>query len=471
MKVALVHCPFGHRGFSENLRVVDEEFCLAPPIILAYVGAILEKAGHEVIIVDANALKLSKEKTLSVLREFSPDMVGFRADSYWFHRVVEWASFIKEGMETKIVVGGINVTLYPKESLTHGCFDYGIVGDAIDSLPQLISALENNKTIDDIKGLVYKNHGEIILNPPEGEGADFNLYPFPARHLLPNHLYSSFTSQRKNYTVILTSRGCPYKCKFCAISRLFYGERSVENVGDEIEECYRKFNVREIDFFDATFFVNKERSIKLCEEIIRRGIKVEWSCRSRVDVVDEEILEKAARAGCRRIYYGIESVSPEVLKSINKGIETHQIAQAIKMTHKYGIETLGFFMVGNPSDTRESILETINFAKKLKLDFIQVCKAIAKPNTGLNDMLIERCGVDFWREYILNEGRFKRLPTPWTELSEKDVDELTKRFYRDFYFRPSCVVRRILKIKSIDELMRYMGVGLKWFLCAGKDDV
>jgi radical SAM superfamily enzyme YgiQ (UPF0313 family) len=190
-----------------------------------------------------------------------------------------------------------------------------------------------------------------------------------------------------------------------------------------------------------------------------------------VDVVDEEMLEMASQAGCRTIYYGIESVSPEVLKNINKGIEAHQIAQTIKMTHKYGIETLGFFMVGNPSDTRESILETINFSKKIKLDFIQVCKAIAKPNTGLNDMLIERCGVDFWREYMLNEKRFKRLPTPWTELSEREIDELTKRFYRDFYFRPSCVVRRILKIKSIDELARYIKVGIRWFLCAGKDDV
>ena len=471
MKVALVHCPFGHRSFSENLKLVDEEFCLAPPIVLAYVAAILEKAGHAVIIVDANALKLSKEKTLSILKDFSPDIVGFRADSYWFHRVVEWASFVKAGMGTKILVGGINITLYPKESLTHRCFDYGIVGDAIDSLPRLISALENNEAIGDIKGLIYRNNGEIILNPPTEEGVDFNLYPFPARHLLPNHLYSSFTSQRKNYTVILTSRGCPHHCKFCAIARLPYTERTVESVGDEIEECYRKFSVREIDFFDATFFVNKERSIKLCEEIIRRGIKVEWSCRSRVDVVDEEILGKASQAGCRRIYYGIESVSPQVLKNINKGIETHQTAQAIKMTHKYGIETLGFFMVGNPSDTKESVLETINFAKKIKLDFIQVCRAIAKPDTGLNDVLIERCGVDFWREYILDEGRFNRLPTPWTELSEKDIDDLTKRFYRDFYFRPSCVVRRILKIKSIDELVRYIRVGIKWLFSAEKDDV
>ena len=466
MKVALVHCPFGHRNFSENLKVVDEEFCLAPPIVLAYVAAILEKAGHEVIIVDANALKLSKEKTLAILKEFSPDIVGFRADTYWFHRVVEWAGFIKKHMEIKTIVGGIHITLYPKESLAYECFDYGIAGDAISSLPELISALGDHGAIGSIKGLVYRENGKVFLNPPGETSIDFGLYPFPARHLLPNQVYHSFTSQRKNYTVMLTSRGCPYKCKFCAISRLPYSERPAEDVGKEIEECYRKYGVREIDFFDGTFFTNRKRALKICEEILRRGIKVEWSCRSRVDVVDEELLKKAAQAGCRRIYYGIESVSPEVLKSIQKGIETHQVAQTIKMTRKYGIDTLGFFMIGNPSDTRESVLATIDFAKKIKLDYIQVCRTIAKPNTELNDRMIEACGADLWREYVSDEGRFERLPTPWTALSEHETEELTRRFYRSFYFRPSYMIRRLFKIRSIHEFVRYAGVGLKWLFYA-----
>jgi anaerobic magnesium-protoporphyrin IX monomethyl ester cyclase len=471
MKVALVHCPFGHRGFSENLKVVDEEFCLAPPIILAYVAAILEKAGHQVILVDANALKLTKEETFLVLKDFSPDMVGFRLDTYWFHRGVEWASYLKAALGVKVVVGGINVTLYPKESLSYSCFDYGIVGEANKALPQLLSALERGEAIHDIKGLVFKQAGGTILNPPSPELLSFDEYPFPARHLLPNHLYASFTSQLKNYTVMLTSTGCPFKCSFCAIAPLAYRERSAVNVVDEIEECCQRYGVREIDFFDATFFINKARSLKICDEILRRGIQVEWSCRSRVDVVDEEILRKAAQAGCRKIYYGIESVSSRVREGINKGIDSGQIERAIKMTRKYGIATLGFFMVGNPHDTRDDVLASISFAKKIGLDFIQVCKTIAKPGTALHEILIKKYGIDFWREYVLDEERFKRLPTPWTALSEKEVDELTSRFYRSFYFRPSYVVRRILKIKSINELARYIGVGIKWFFCAEKNNV
>ena len=212
MRIALIHCPVGHRIFSENLKVVDEEFCLAPPIILAYVAAILEKAGHKVILIDANALRLTKEQALKILKSFLPDVIGFRTDSYWFHRIVEWADYLKTTLRVKIIIGGINVTLYPKESLSYPCFDYGIAGEAIESLPQLISALEKKEGVNGIKGLVYRDKGEVIINPPSDKPINFDNYPFPARHLLPNHLYYSFTSQLKNYTVMLTSTGCPFKC-------------------------------------------------------------------------------------------------------------------------------------------------------------------------------------------------------------------------------------------------------------------
>ena len=463
MKIALIHCPISHRIFSENLKVVDEEFCLAPPIILAYVAAILEKAGHQVILVDANALKLTKEKTLKILKKFNPDIIGFRADTYWFHRVVEWADYFKNNLPVTVIVGGINITLYPIESLSHKCFDYGIAGEANSSLPELLLALDNKTAIKGIKGIVYRENGSVMYNPPLENMIAFDDYPFPARHLLPNELYYSFTSQLKNFTVMLTSTGCPFKCSFCAISRLAYRERSPFNVVNEIEECCRKFNVREIDFFDATFFINKKRSIELFEEILKRGIKIEWSCRSRVDVVDDEILRAASQAGCRKIYYGIESVSGHVLKNINKKINIEQINHAVDISHKYGINSMGFFMVGNPSDNRDSVLSSIEFAKKLNLDFIQVCRAIAKPNTELNDYLIKVRSVDYWREYILGKMPEKRLPTPWSGLSENEAEQYVKKFYKEFYFRPSYVIKRIARIRSLAELVRYFKAAVRWF--------
>jgi len=463
MKIALVHCPFSHRIFSENLKVVDEEFCLAPPIILAYVAAILEKAGHQVILIDANALRLTKEKTLQILEKFNPDIIGFRVDTYWFFRAVEWANYFKNNMNVIVIVGGINITLYPQESLSYKCFDYGITGEANESLSKLIAAIDSKSSVKSIQGVIYRENGTVTYNPPSEKMMAFDDYPFPARHLLPNERYYSFTSQLKNFTIMVTSTGCPFKCSFCAISRLAYRERTPVNVVDEIEECCRKFNVREIDFFDATFFINKKRSIAICEEILKRGIKVEWSCRSRTDVVDDDILRMASRAGCKKIYYGIESVSEHVLEDINKKIGREQIIHAINLTHKHGINTLGFFMVGNPSDDRESILSSIEFAKRLQLDFIQVCRTIAKPNTELNDYLIKAHGVDYWREYILGKRPERRLPTPWSQLSKDEVEQYLRKFYRDFYFRPSYLLKRILKTRSLTEFIRYIKTAVRWF--------
>lgn len=465
MKIALIHCPFGHRVFSENLKVVDEEFCLAPPIVLAYVAAILEKSGHQVMIIDANALKLTKEKALQKLSGFLPDIIGFRADTYWFHRVTEWAGYFKEHLKAKVVIGGINIALYPEESLSYACFDYGISGEANKSFPELLHCLKNNLSPEHIPGLVYRLGGKILANPVSENPIDFDDYPFPARHLLPNHLYGSFTSQRKNFTIILTSTGCPYKCTFCAIHRLPFRQRTFLSIVDEIEQCYRDFGVREIDFFDATFFINKSRDRQICDEMLKRKIKVEWSCRSRVDLVDKECLEKAYSAGCRKIYYGIESVSSDVLGNISKGIKVKQIKEAIALTHDSGISPLGFFMVGNPGDTKESILATIDFAKSLKLDYIQVCRTIAKPNTELNDTLIRMTGRDYWREYISGKFVEARFPTPWTGLSDKELEYYVRKFYDDFYFRPSYILKRLRKSKSINELSRYIMTAVKWFFC------
>lgn len=464
MKIALIHCPFEHRIFSENLKVVDEEFCLAPPIILAYVAAILEKAGHQVIIVDANALKLTKEKALEKVLEFLPDIIGFRADTYWFHRVVEWAEYFKERLAARIIVGGINIALYPKESLSYACFDYGISGEANESFPELLRCLENNISPEHIPGLVYRSGEKVLSNPASDNLVNFDEYPFPARHLLPNHLYSSFTSQRKNFTIILTSTGCPYKCTFCAINRIPFRQRNPRNVVDEMEQCYGDFGVREIDFFDASFFTNNLRAKQICDEIIRRNIKVEWSCRSRIDVVDKECLEKAYLAGCRKIYYGIESASSDVLGNISKGIGVKQIKETITLTRNSGISPLGFFMVGNPGDTKESILNTINFAKDMKFDYIQVCRTIAKPNTQLNDSLIKHSGKDYWRSYILDQKEEGRLPAPWTVLTQEEVEWYVNKFYKKFYFRPEHIIKMLLKLRSLDKFFLYLKVGLRWFI-------
>ncbi len=465
MRIALIFPSYKHKIFSENLRVVDEEFCNAPPIILAYVASILKKAGHKVILIDTRILGLSKEKTLRILKDFRPHFLALRLETYHFHDTMNWIRFLKSALSIPVIAGGINLTLYPEESLSYPEIDYGIIGDVIETLPKLLRNLENGGDIRGIEGLAYRKDGEVKINSPSTKIINFDNYPFPARDLLPNEKYYSFLSKRKNFTIMVTSRGCPHKCNFCAISKIPYQERSPQNVVDEIEECYRKYNVREIDFFDATFFLNKRRFLEISNEIRKRKIKIEWSCRTRVDLVDDEVLKEAVSIGCRQILLGIESANEQILKNVRKGIHVEQAKWAIKLCKKYRIWTMGFFMFGNPGESKQSIEATIKFAKELKLDFAQFCRTIAKPYTDLDQMLKEKTGKDYWREYILNGTNKKRIPTPWTDLSEKEIARYTKKAYFCFYFRPLYILKTVFRVKSIAELLKYIWVGLKMFFC------
>ncbi|MDD5568010.1 MAG: radical SAM protein [Candidatus Omnitrophica bacterium] len=466
MRIALVFPKYTHKDFSENLKIVNEEFCFAPPIILAYVAAILEKYGHEVILLDARALNLSREELLLRLKTFKPDLLGFRAESYHFHDALECIAYLKHNLNIPVFAGGPNLSFYTEETMAYKEIDYGIIGEAIESLPKLIEALQNNKDLNGIEGLAYKQDNEIRVTPVALKPVDFDAFPFPARHLLPSEKYYSFPSQRKNFTIMVTAKGCPYKCSFCAINCLPYSERSAGRVVDEIEECAGKYRIREIDIFDATFFYNRKRDLEIFSQIIKRKIPVEWSCRTRVDLVDDELLGMAYRAGCRRIYYGIESASPEILKSINKGITPEKIKEAIALTRKHKIRTLGFFMFGGPGETKDTIKKTIKFSKELKLDFIQICKTIAKPGSDLNELLKKKAKRDYWSEYISgrNGKSCAPFPAPWTGLTNEELFAYVKKGYMSFYLRPSQILRIIFETKSLEELFRYIIVGTRMVL-------
>jgi radical SAM superfamily enzyme YgiQ (UPF0313 family) len=462
MRIALIFPPYTPKIFSENLDVVDEEFCLAPPLILAYVAAILEQHGHEVILLDARALGLSKEEALKRLRAFKPQLLGFRSEAYHFHDALEWIGYLRKNLGVPVVTGGPNLSLYPRETLAHPEIDYGIIGEAFYSLPRLVEMLGDWDALSRLPGIGYKDKGGVVLTSPEEREAKLDDYPFPARHLLPNEKYYAFPSQRKNFTIMVTSTGCPYGCVFCAIpGHARYRWRSPGNVVDEIEECCKEFGVREIDFFDAVLFTNKKRMMAIFDEIGRRRLKVEWSCRSRVDTVDKELLRAAAAAGCRRIYYGIESADPAILKAINKEVDLEQVKAAIRWSRECGIGALGFFMVGNPGETRQSVERTIAFAKGLDLDFVQVCRTIAKPGTDLDKKIIAETDKDYWRAHVAGEKMIGRLPAPWTALSEKEMERLTRMFYLKFYIRPAVIGRCLLRLKSFAELIKYARAALK----------
>jgi radical SAM superfamily enzyme YgiQ (UPF0313 family) len=454
MKVALVFNPFSYKLHEENLRIVQRYFGLFPPLSLTWVAAMAEKAGHEVEIIDARTLHLSPEQVVANLKQSEPNVVGFMMTTYMFRETLKWIRYIKEALpKVKVMVGGYNLRVYPKESVMPKEIDFGCYNSAYHMVPGLLAALENNTSLDDVPGLVYKRNGTVVQTD-YGEDPNFDEYPNPARHLLPNELYAEFPTERKNFTVMVTSKGCPRGCMFCEAGRTHYNPRSVEKVVDEIQECYDKHGIREIDVFDYEFLIDRKRVLAICKEIQRRSIDILWACRARIDSVDDELLREMAAAGCGRIYYGIESGDQEMLDRLNKGITLEQIRESIWLTRKHGIRALGFFLVGSPEETRQTIKQTLKFARSLRLDYVQFSKTTAKPLTQLWQNLVRDTGYDYWREYILGNTEEKPLPRPWTELSNDEIDELAKRAYVKYHSRPGFLLRHTLKVRSWSEFKR-----------------
>jgi radical SAM superfamily enzyme YgiQ (UPF0313 family) len=470
MKLTLVHAPFGHRAFSENLRVVDEEFIRAPPLVLAYVAAIAEAAGHQVDLVDAHVTGMAPAEAAARVRAHGAEAIGFRTDVYNFRQTLAWIDDLKRATGLPTIVGGIGMSEYPVEAMSHPSIDYGITGEAIAALPALLDALGGRGAPADVPGLLWRDGDRLVRNPPAAAPADFDDYPFPARHLLPNERYHSFVSKRRNFTIMVTSTGCPFHCAFCEIAPLHYRVRSPGKVAAEVDECCRRYGVREIDFFDATFFIDKPRSLEICDRIARLGHDLQWTCRSRVDLVDDEILRVAARAGCRQVNFGIEAASPEILKNVNKGIDQSQVRDAIAACRRHGIRTLGFFMIGNPGETAATVEETIRYMRTLDLDFVQVCRTIPKPGSALNRRIVAETGRDLWAEYVRGTYPEQRLPTPWTTLTQEEVERYLKKAYFGFFFRPGLVARTALGVRSVDELARYVRVGLR-MLMGNRSDI
>ncbi|MBL7132041.1 MAG: cobalamin-dependent protein [Candidatus Omnitrophica bacterium] len=451
MRFALVFNPFKYKVHEENLRIIQKYFGMFPPLSLAWVAAIAREAGHDVTLIDARTLNLSREEVLDRLKEFKPDIIGFMMTTYMFPDTLEWIQYLKKALKIPVVIGGYNLRVYPKESVSHSEIDYGVIEQALDTIPQLLSALEGRRRLGDVVGLAYKDKSEIKLNPPQP--VDFERFPNPARDLLPNELYAEFPTERKNFTVIVTSLGCPYGCQFCEAGRTVYNSRSPMTVVDEMEECYYRYGIREIDIFDYDFTMDKKRVIAICREMRRRNLDILWACRSRVDI-DKELLGEMKEAGCGRIYYGLESGSQEILDGIKKGITLEQIRETIRFTKELDMKALGFFLIGAPGETKKTVRKTVRFAKSLHLEYVQFSKCLAKPLTPLWRQMVKETGRDYWRDWILGKEEDRVLSRPWSKLTNEELDRLAKWAYVSFHTRPLFLLKATLKVRSFKEFKR-----------------
>jgi len=443
-----------------------------PSLGLGYIAAVLEKAGHTVKYIDVNALEMTAKELERELAWFSPELVGLTCTSFTLGQAREIARLVRSILPaTKIVVGGPHLLIYPEETLRGAEFDIAVIGEGEYTILELVKAIDGGQSLSTVDGIAYKveEDGSVQLTSARPPPKDLDAIPFPARHLMPNSAYFCPIAERSPFTIMVTSRGCPYNCHFCLRPRFLHEwrGRSAQNVVDEMEELASQ-GVREILFYDDTFGVDAWRVEEICDEIIGRDLDVSWDCRNRVDLVTPAVLNKMRKAGCVRIHYGVESGSQRVLNLMRKGFTLQQVQKAFEWTRECGIKTLAYFMMGYPTETRETMRETIRFAKKLEPDYAIFSIAMIYPGTDLEDYALKKGYLqsDVWREYAIGIGDQPYPVFTSQDCAKEEVERMCRGAYREFYLHPSYILRRLVHTRSLHDIRRNVA-GLFTVLHAG----
>jgi anaerobic magnesium-protoporphyrin IX monomethyl ester cyclase len=466
MKILLIN------PLEENLidtqmpEVLESGIGFSPPLGLMILAACIRKGTDwDVEIIDALAERLDYRALESRIRKAKPDAVGITVMSNVLLDCVKTAKLVKRVSKgIKVILGGPHVNIYPAETIAFGFVDFVTIGEAEYTIIDLLKNMGDSEAMRKVAGLYFKDKGEIIFTGQRDFIQDLDALPFPARDLLKKENYSSTISEKSFTTTMITSRGCPYRCVFCDRPHLgkAFRARSAENVVDEMEECVR-MGIDEILIYDDTFTIDRKRVVDVCREIKRRKLKILWDIRARVNTVDLELLKMMKDAGCIRIHYGVESGNERILKVLNKGITKKQVRKAFSMTKKAGIETLGYFMIGCPEETRENIEETFRFAKELEPDYCHFAIFIPMPATQIYDEGLKR-GIlhgDLWQKFA-KDPKKGFVPELWVEhLPKEGLVKLLKQSYSGFYLRPKYVLNNLLKVRSVGGLVKRVKAGLK----------
>lgn len=443
-----------------------------PPLGLAYLAAMLDKEGIENEILDSEALQLNLEDVKSAVKEKDPDLIGMTATTPSFEAVMRCAKAIKEVIDRPIVLGGIHITSMPEDTMKRRIVDIGVIGEGEITFVELIRALEKNKPLKNIKGLIYWDKGKLVKTPRRELIQDLDSVPFPARHKIPMGKYIGNPGLPKvgQTATIMTTRGCPFQCTYCS-SRTIWGmtirKRSAKNVLGEVDQLVRDFGIRSLMIKDDTFTIDKERVKEICKGLKKHGLI--WSCSSRVNTVNEELIRTMADSGCKLIEFGFESGSQRVLDEVmKKGTTLEQARNAARWCKKYGIGMNGFFMLGNPTETEGEMRMTVEFAKELNPDSAQWAVTMPYPGSAMYDMFKDKIGkVEDWEAFLHVNPMYPGAHIPKMLLTDVDPEVLhkyIKEMTRHFTLRPKRIIRNLKKIRSPRELVRQVRAGMKLIL-------
>jgi anaerobic magnesium-protoporphyrin IX monomethyl ester cyclase len=438
-----------------------------PPLGLALIAAVLEKAGYQVTFLDANALDLKPEDIPGMITD--ADVVGLTAMTPTISTALRIAGYIKQAKpEIQIIMGGAHATMLPQETMASSpAIDIIVRGEGDETIIEVLKALENNRPLESVAGISYRSEGTIRQSPDRASIVDIDSLPFPAYHLLPRNSYRPHPPHGMSlpFAAVVTSRGCPYRCAYC--SKPVFGSKfraqSPARVVDELAYLKDRFGVKEVAFYDDSFTVDKKRVHAIADRILSSGLKINWTCETRVNLVDKGLLRHMKQAGCYAVAYGIESASPEIIKTLHKDTTIEQVDEAVRSSREAGLQIIGYFMLGSPGETPDTIRKTIDFAKKLKVDFAQFSVTTPFPGTELYDIYMQNRKESIsWDSFVYAGTDNPTTPVFESDkLTREDLKTWLTRAYRDFYLRPAYLWQRLRRCTSWNEIkMNIKGFGM-----------
>ncbi len=443
-----------------------------PPISIAYVAAALEAAGIPVACYDDFVNGGSLTEFEACVRREKPDIIGFSNVTPTAPGVTRLSSFCRARFpDIKLMQGGVHATVFSQRLLEEGEADYIVHNEGEVTAVNLINALANGDNLADVKGISWMADGEYVRNPDQPMITDLDTIPFPAWHLLPWERYRLFNFARvaTPSTLVLGSRGCPYKCNFCSLTVMGHTrrKRSIGNLVDECEYMWDRYGMKQMAYVDPIFPISKKEALAFRDEVLKRGLQKHqvWTTETRVDLMDLETVDAMYESGCRRVMFGFETGDQETLDAIHKDFELAQAYEAVRLCKQVGMEVIGFFIIGSPGETERSINMTIDFSCDLGIEFAKYTCFVPYPGTPIY--------YDFIKDGTLKEpeihdfARYTSYPTDDNPaiyvtkgLTQDQLMALQKKAFRKFYLRPSMIYKHIVEIRALNVNDMYNGLQL-----------
>jgi len=459
MKILLINLPriFETKDFTTPDYFLDD-FVKYPPLGLLAVAAGVSFA-HDVEILDTATRAMSLEEIIDHIIRKKPDVLGISVVTRRLYTMHWIANEVKKLYpQIKIVAGGPHINYFPKETIELGAVDYALAGFCEKSFPELIDAIEKGEEESDlavVPDLYFKRDGKTINTLPAVVPLVLDGIPFPDRRLIKLSDYYT-AADREPMTTMYSSLGCPNQCIYCDVQEKQWHYRTAKSVVDEFEKI-SKMGIKLIHVFDDTFNIDRRRVIDICEEIIRRGLKIRWTTRGRVFPFDEEMAALFKKSGGLRWYIGIETLDPEIMKYIKKGITISQIENFFRICHKHKIETMAYLIIGFPMETDKYRKQLYGMLLRLRPTYAFFNILCPLPKTAYYQSLLEdgTFKEDFWAKFVRNPVPDFKIPYPRSEEEQKALVRLADDFGRRFYFNPAFVLKEVWKSLLYPKVLLY----------------